>query len=174
MVEIAGFYDETAEASTSYDPIPAGEYRAKIIESEVEPVSKQSDKGNCLKLTWKVEGGPFDGRLIWQRLNMWFSGAEKEPGKVAQIANQQFASIREATGVLTPRDTVELHERPCTIKVVINTDPTGRYQPSNEIKGVKDIGSAAPASANAPAPRQAAPAAGAAAPRDVPWPRKTG
>lgn len=175
MADLNGFYyDETAEASTSYDPIPAGDYRAKIVELERVPFSKREEKGHALKVTWKIEGGPFDGRLVWQRIGLWFDGPEKEPGKTVFIANQQFAAIREATGVKTPQQPEELQERPCIIKVVIKTDPTGPYQPSNEVKGVKAIGGTAPAPANAPAARQAAPASSPASTGgSAPW-RKSG
>lgn len=138
MANISGSYDPNAEAYSSFDPIPNGEYRAVIIESAFEDISKRDNKGRCLNLTWKIETGPYDGRLIWQRLNMWAENMNNLE-KVINIAQSQFAAIREATGKLTPQDSDELHHIPCMIKVVIKNDPSGQYQPRNEISSVKPV-----------------------------------
>jgi hypothetical protein len=149
MVQIAGYYDENAEPSGDFSPIPAGQYVAEIVESAIEPVSKSSDKGNCLKLTWKISDGELAGRLVWQRLNMWFEGAEKKQGEVARIANQQFASIRQACGKGVIENTDELHFIPALITVKIKVDPNGQYAPQNEIAGVKPFAPAGNAFAGA-------------------------
>ena len=91
MVQIAGGYDADAKPG-QFDRLPAGTYKAKVIEAEVVEVSESEDKGRALKLTWQVVDGEFDGRLFWQRILLWFSGSEKTPGKVVEIANQQFAA----------------------------------------------------------------------------------
>ncbi len=165
MVDISGAYDQNAEAQTSFDPLPAGEYRAKIIEAEIEDISKTSNKGRCLKLTWQIETGQYNDRLVWQRLNMWGENMSNLD-KVISIAQSQFAAIRHATGKLTPQNTNELLHIPCTIKVIIKTDPSGQYDPQNEIKAVKVVGGSAPAT-NTQNTASAAPSGGA------PWPRKT-
>lgn len=152
MVDIAGYYDESAEPQGDFSPIPAGAYAAEIVESEIEDVSRRSNKGRCLKLTWRVADGEFANRLLWQRLNMWAENMDNLE-KVLSIANQQFASIRQATGVMAPKNTEELHFRPCMLRVVVKTDPSGQYGPQNEIKGVAPIeGQGAKAQAS-PAPR---------------------
>lgn len=139
MANLQGMYDPNAEASGDYEPLPAGEYTAEIIDSEIEDISKNSNKGRCLKLTWKVSGGNYDGRLVWQRLNMWGENMTNND-KVVSIAQSQFASIRQATGKLNVMDSAELHHIPCTIRVTVRTDPNGQYAPQNEIKAVKAIG----------------------------------
>ncbi len=158
MANIAGAYDPNAEASSDFEPLPAGEYRAKIIESEIEPVSQRNNYGRCLKLTWQVEGGPFDNRLVWQRLNMWAEGMNNID-KVISIAQSQFAAIRQATGKMAPQDSSELHHIPCLIRVKLKPGD-GQYGPSNEIGGVKAVGAG-----NAGG---AAPGGGAAAQRFTP------
>jgi len=180
MVQIAGFYDENAEPSGDFSPIPAGQYVAEIVDSEIVNVSKNDDsKGTCLKLTWKIGEGELTGRLVWQRLNMWFSGNEKKPGEVARIANQQFAAIRQACGKGVVQDTAELHFIPCRIVVKLKTDPSGQYAPQKEIGSVSalDSGTAFAGAANAgvtqaaparPAPTQAAKPAASGA---LPWKR---
>lgn len=161
MANIAGSYDENAEPSSGgdYDPIPAGEYRAKIIESSIEDVSRSENKGRCLKLTWQIETGPYDGRLIWDRLNLWAENmigkkgddaGRDISGKVQSIANSQFAAIREATGKVAPQDSSELHHIPCVIKVSVRP-ATDRYSASNEVKAVKPANSGGAVQRSAPA-----------------------
>jgi hypothetical protein len=110
-----------------------------------------------------------ENRLFWQRINLWWTGSEKTPGKVVQIANQQFAAVREATGQKVINDSEELHFIPCQV-----TYGKQKNDPNySEVKSVKAIGgmpdrqvsSAPPRAAN----QSAAPATGARAP----WPRKT-
>jgi hypothetical protein len=132
MVQIAGYYDETAKPTSGFDPIPAGVYVAEIVESDIEPISKTNDYGNTLKLTWKIAEGEYAGRLIWQRLNMWGQGYNKAE-EVKRGANEDFALIRHITGVLNVNDTSELHFIPMQIKVKVKVDPNGQREPQNEI-----------------------------------------
>lgn len=177
MVDIAGHYDEQAEPS-SFDPVPAGDYRAKLIESDIEDVSSRDNKGRCLKLTWQIETGPHDGRLVWQRLNMWAENMNNLE-KVITIANSQFAAIRTATGKMAPRNTEELHHIPCTITVAVRIDPNGVYAPQNEIKNVKAAAgganvpqkSSGPRSNSSPAPSSNR-GPGPSSQRSAPWPAR--
>lgn len=136
MANIAGSYDENAEASADFSPIPTNSYRMKIIESAVEDISKKDNKGRCLKLTWQVETGAYDGRLVWQRINMWAENMGPNTEKVIQIANSQFASIRQATGKIAPQDSSELHHIACEVYVGLSKPQPG-YNPQNEVKSVK-------------------------------------
>lgn len=157
MANLAGMYDPNAEASGDFDPIPAGEYRAEIVESDIEDISKKDNKGRCLKLTWKVQGGEFDGRLVWQRLNMWGENMTNND-KVVSIAQSQFASIRQATGKANVNDSTELHHIPCMIRVAVKVDQSGQYAPQNEIKAVKAVAGNSfgqPPAYSAPAQQQA-------------------
>lgn len=161
MVQIAGHYDPDAEPSGDFDPIPAGRYRARIIESAIEEISKRDNKGRCLKLTWQVETGAYDGRLVWQRLNMWPENMNNMD-KVTQIANSQFAAIRQATGRIAVQDSEELHHIACVIGVKVRTDPNGQYAPQNEVTSVGPADGTPAAAPAAGPPRSAAPAAPAA------------
>ncbi len=183
MVDISGSYDTNAQPSGDFDPVPAGDYRAKIIESAIEDISSKENKGRCLKLTWQIETGPFDGRLVWDRLNLWPENMIGKKGddagkditaKVQSIANSQFAAIREATGKLAPNDTSELEHIPCTIKVAVRP-AEGQYSASNVIKSVKPAGGGGQASGaqrfTPPANGGGrAPAAGQS--QSAPWPRR--
>ena len=166
MVDLVQQYDPEAEAS-SFDQIPDGTYAAQIIESSKEPISKDKDLGDCLSLCWQVTGGDFDQRLFWQRINLWWSGPEKTPGQVVNIANQQFASVREATGKKIINDSDELHFVPCSVTLG-RQKKDERYQEVKSVKAaggnVRQIGSAAPR----PGPSQAAANEG----ERKPWPRR--
>lgn len=156
MANLAGSYDQNAEPGGDFDPIPAGKYRAVIVESDVEDISRQSNKGRCLKLTWKVDGGQYDGRLIWQRLNLWPENMNNMD-KVVQIANAQFASIRQATGKIAVQDSEELHHIPCMIGVKIRKSEG--YSDQNEVSSVAAAGGSAPANTAQPAQQRQAPPA---------------
>lgn len=171
MANIAGHYDANAEPS-EFDRIPAGTYRAKIVESEIVEISERQSKGRCLKLTWQFETGTHDGRLFWQRLNMWPSNMDNAD-KVTTIANQQFAAIRQATGKLAPQDSSELHHIPCMITV----GPQKNDPNYDEVKSVKPVSgspvqqrSAPPASGSSSPPPSSEPANSRGS---VPW-RKAG
>lgn len=150
MANIAGHYDQNAEPN-EFDQLPPGTYRAKITDSEIVEISEKTDKGRCLKLTWQVETGPLDGKLTWQRLNMWAANMDNLD-KVVSIANSQFASIRQATGKLAPQDSGELHHIPCMITV----GPQKNNPQYNEVKSVKAIGGS---SVQAAPPRTSGPPA---------------
>lgn len=154
MTDLDGAYDPDADAKgADFGPIPAGIYTMRIISAERRPVSKTRDCGDHLNITWKVEGGDFDGRLVWQTINLWWERSHESYDKVIKIANSQFAMIREATGVHMPKNTDELLERPCKCHVKIKAG-TGNYQDRNEVWKVEALGAApsrAPAASPAPA-----------------------
>lgn len=165
MVDLVQQYDTEAEAS-NFDALPAGNYEAQIVESAKEPISKNEDKGDCLNLCWQVTSGPYEKRLFWQRIMLWFSGSEKTPGKVVQIANQQFASVREATGQKVVNDSEELHHIPCLVAY----GPQKNDDRYSEVKSVKPLGGSVKQLGRAAT--ATAPAAAASTSR-APWPRKT-
>jgi hypothetical protein len=133
MVDLVQQYDPEA---TGREDVPDGTYTAQIVESKKEPISKDKDVGDCLNLCWEVVEGPQAKRLIWQRLNLWWTGPEKTPGQVAKIANGQFADIRKATGVAIPNDSDELHFIPCLLTYGRQKNDE-RY---GEVKSVRPLG----------------------------------
>lgn len=173
MVDISGSYDEQAEPG-SFDRLPAfTDQRAKIIDSDVVDISSKQNSGRCLMLTWQIETGPLDGRLFWQRINLWPENMDNID-KVVQIANSQFAAIREATGKKTPRNSEELHHIPC----LVSYGPQKKNPDYDEVKSVKASSGGSPANAG----RRPAPAAGNSRPassaptsqRSAPWPSRGG
>lgn len=153
------------QPDTSFDPIPAGWYNAIIDESEMKPTRDGS--GAYLALRFNIIDGQYAGRKVFTRLNL------RNQNPVAQdIAQKQLSSICHAVNVLNVQDSSQLHALPLQIRVKVTNDPTGQYEPSNEISGYKAIAAAngqgaaapvapvAPAAPVAPVQPQTAPAGG--------------
>lgn len=156
-------FDATTVApDTGFDPVPAGDYTAMIVDSEIKPTKTGS--GMYLQLVWQICDGQFANRRVWDRINI-----QNQNQMAEEIGRKQLSSICHAVGVLRVIDSAELHERPCSIKVVLKPGE-GQYLPSNEVKGYRALdGSAPPPAVGRPAAPPAAPAAAVAAP---PWARK--
>lgn len=145
------------DTTSQFDAIPAGDYEAMVTDSTMK--STKDGTGQYLELTIEIQSGQFQGRRLWDRLNL----SNRNP-KAVEIAQKQLAQLCHATGVLQVQDSQQLHNRPIVMKVAVKNDP--ERGPSNEIKGYKAKGAAQQA-APFQAPRAAAPAAPAAAP--LPW-----
>ena len=162
MANLTGAYDANAEAQQQFDPLPTGDYHAQIVDSDMKPTKKND--GHFLELEYDVIDGPCKGRKVWVRLNL-----DNPNAKAVEIANRQFASIREATGVMSPRDSQELHYKPHVIRVDFTPAGTKRRngtvtdRDSNEVKAWKRLDGDAPA---------AAPAAAAQAASAAPWAKR--
>ncbi|WP_163842489.1 DUF669 domain-containing protein [Pseudoxanthomonas sacheonensis] len=136
MANLTGMYNPEAEAQQDFAPIPAGEYLARIVESDMKP-TKNND-GQYLELVYEIMDGEYAKRRLWARLNL-----ENKNDQTVEIANRQMASIREATGVAQPRDSQELHNKPHVVRV--DFIPAGTTQKNgyvtqkdqNEIRGWK-------------------------------------
>ena len=127
MANLSGFDANTVDPVGDYEPLPAGKYLAIITDSEMKPT--KSGTGQYLQLTFQVIDGPFQGRLLWTRLNL------HNPNQLAvKIAQGELSAICRAVGVLQPKDSVELHNLPLSITVKCKKrEDTGDIV--NEIKG---------------------------------------
>jgi hypothetical protein len=124
-MDLNGFNAAEIEPIVGYDPLPAGWYRAVITASE-ERVNK-SQTGSYLQLTLEVIEGQHQGRKLIDRLNL------NNPNQTAvEIAQRTLSGICRAVGVMTPRTSYDLHDRPLMVKVKVRAGE-GDYGPSNEI-----------------------------------------
>ena len=98
------------EPSVGFDAIPAGKYQAVIAESEMRPT--KAGNGQYLWLEFEIIAGDFKGRKLWSRLNL-----ENQNQDTVRIARADLSAICRAVNVMTPRDSVELHNLPMTITV---------------------------------------------------------
>lgn len=127
MANLTGFDANQVDPSADFEAIPAGKYLAMITESEIKPT--KSGTGSYLQLTFEILEGPYKGRFLWSRLNL-----DNQNSTTVQIARAELSSICRAVGVMTPSDSVELHNLPMLITVKCKKrDDTGEV--SNEIRG---------------------------------------
>lgn len=167
---------EQYEPLKSYEPIPANEYEAVIVESERKPTS--AGTGERLSLTWLIISGEYEGRKVFDGLNL------RNPNpKAVEISMRQLSAICHATGKLQIKDSAELHDTPCRIKVgVIPAGPDDKgvhREAKNEVKGYSPLQAsgqppmARPNPVAAPAARQPAMASTApSTPTKKPWERR--
>ena len=148
MADLRGFDAQTVEPNDSFDPIPNGDYLCIITTSEMKP-TKAGD-GAYLELELQVIEGPYQGRKLWDRLNL--NNANETTVK---IAKGTLSAICRAVGVLQPTDSCELHDLPLVAKVACRKrDDTDEL--TNVIKSYKKRDAMAAVPASSPAPAKAA------------------
>lgn len=156
----------------NYELLPAGWYTAQVTESEI--VRLNSGNGSALKLTIEVLQDGYRGRKVWARLNVQHTNPKAET-----IAQQQLRELCDSIGVVRMQDTVELHNKPFSVKLKIRKDDTGQYEDQNEVTGFKPAGGSpahgqamAAGMAQRSAPPAAAAPAAAAGGSTPPWAKK--
>jgi len=150
-MDLNGFNAAEVEPQQSMEPLPAGWYRAVITASEEKPTKAQT--GSFLMMTLEVIEGQHQGRKVFERLNL------NNPNATAvEIAQRTLSSICRAVGVMTPRNSSDLHDKPLMVKLAVKPGDS-QYGPSNDIKEY---------AAQDKAPAASAPAASASTP---PWKR---
>lgn len=124
MSSLQGFNAAEVEPQVGYDPLPAGEYRVCIVNSEMRPT--KAGTGTLINLELQVLDGPYQNRKVFDRINY------SNPNPTAQkIGLGTLSAICRSVGILTPQDTTQLHNRPLRAKVkVVNDD---QYGPKNEV-----------------------------------------
>jgi hypothetical protein len=110
MADLRGFDANTVEPATSFEAIPAGKYLAMITASEMKP--NKAGTGRFLELCFTIIEGEYKNRQLWGRLNL------ENPNQLAmKIAQAELSAICRAVGIMTPNDSVELHNLPLVITV---------------------------------------------------------
>ena len=145
-MQFNGFDANQVDPNVAYDPLPAGWYKAVITGSEEKPTKAQT--GSYLQLTLEVIEGPMQGRKLTDRLNL-----NNPNSQASEIAYRTLSAICHSIGVMTPRQSSDLHDKPLMVKVAVKT-ATAEYAASNEVKGYEAVGkptaaAAAPAAATA-------------------------
>lgn len=154
MAQLGAF--NPAEVQDDREIIPAGNYLAHIIESEL---AWTRSGGQMLKLTWEIIDGPLAKRRVWDNLNIVNANSQAQ-----QIAERSLKRICDAVGfagVLTNSE--QLHLKPVLLTVAVRP-PEGEYGEQNTVKGYKPASGGVTA-VGAPAPS----AVPSAAPATMPW-----
>jgi hypothetical protein len=127
MADLRGFDARQVEPAGDFDPIPAGKYLAVITDSEMKP--NKAGTGFYLQLAFQIIEGQYKNRQLWSRLNL-----DNPNPMTVQIAKSELSAICRAVGVMTPNDSVELHNLPLIIDVRCKKrEDTGDIV--NEIRG---------------------------------------
>lgn len=124
-MDLSNFDANTVAPAASREPIPAGWYKMVITTSEEKPTKAQT--GSYLKLEVEVIEGEHQGRKVFPMLNL------NNPNSTAvEIAQRELSSICRATGVMTPRSSQDLHDRPFMGKIKVTPARDG-YDAGNSI-----------------------------------------
>lgn len=139
-MQLTGFDANDVEPSEPRDPLPAGWYKVVITESEEKPTKAQT--GSYLNMVMEVIEGDHAGRKVFERLNL------NNPNATAvEIAQRTLSSICRAVGVMTPRDSGDLHDKPMMAKIKV-TPPRDGYDARNEISEYAEAGAKPKAAAS--------------------------
>ena len=145
MAKLGGTFDATGvEPNAPLDPLPPGDYKVQILQSEMR-VTK-AGTGQMLWLDMEVLEGPFERRHVYDQLNLINPNPTAE-----EIAQRTLSAICHAVGKLQVSDSEELHFLPTVVKVAVQ--PNGY----NEVKGYKPVQQSAAAGASTPAGNGSAP-----------------
>lgn len=124
---VLNFNANQVEPSVQFDPVPPGKYVAIITESQMKPT--KSGSGSYLEIVFQIVDGQYKGRKLWARLNL-----DNPNQTTAKIAQAELSAICRATGVMTPKDSLELHNLPIQVTVRCRKrDDTGEVV--NEVRG---------------------------------------
>jgi hypothetical protein len=124
------FITEDAE-DTGFQPIPAGNYTAKIIESDIKVTS--AGNGEYIAMRWEVLDPEYAGRIIFSNLNI-----VNPNEKAVQIAKGFLKQCCQAAGIEELQDTQELHGIPMRITVKVRPPQNG-YDAQNVISSAKAL-----------------------------------
>lgn len=140
------------EPQHDFSPIPPGEYRVVIVESEMR--ESRSGKGRYLWLKMQVVEGEHDSRLLFDQLNIQHSNETAQ-----RIARERLSSICHQIGVMKPRDSGELHDKPFVVNVVIKRgdDGTDRNKVKNYAAKTQHLSAGAGSTSTAGQPSVSAP-----------------
>jgi hypothetical protein len=110
MADLRGFDANKVEPRTVRDPVPAGKYLAVLSNSEMK--ANKSGTGQFLELDFTITEGEQKDRHVFDRLNLLHPN-----DLTVRLAQGSLSSLCRAVGVLTPNDSVELHNLPLRIHV---------------------------------------------------------
>ena len=176
MAQFESTFDATTvEPAKAFEALAQGKYVAQIVKSALS-VTKDG-MGQFLSLELDVLEGPYQGRKLFDRLNL----INPNPQTV-EIARRTLSAICHATGRMQVQDSQELHLIPFIADVQV-LPPKNGYGESNKVRYLPLERAAKPASPHpagiaAPPlpPVQAAPAAqprpASAGLTSAPWKRQ--
>jgi hypothetical protein len=136
-----GFNTQGEAEMDDFDAIPAGNYTAAIVKSEMK--DNKAGTGSFLNLHFKITEGKFKDRLVFTNLNL-----VNPSDQAVAIARKELTSIVKACGKVSIEDSDELHGVEIEIKVAVRA-ATSQFPEGNDIKGYKALSGVASPSPSA-------------------------
>lgn len=130
MAKIGFNTADAPEPTNDFDPIPAGDYPMRVINSEMKDT--KDGTGKMLVLEMDITDGPCAGRKHWERFNLVNKNAQ-----AVEIAQRSLAQLCLAVGKVSVEDSDELHMLPFIAKMKV-TPPKGEYSAGNQIAAYKE------------------------------------
>lgn len=166
MAELGMDFDATqVDPSAPREVLPAGDYVAHIIASEMKGNSLQT--GSFLSLTYEILGGDHERRQFFNNLNLFNPNA-----KAVEIAQRDLSAICHATNQLRVNDSAQLHFKPMLVKLKVRPagpDKNGVMRDAqNEVGGHSPVNGAGAAPRPSSTPQTARPATPAATTQAAP------
>jgi len=159
------FDPNEVEPTSRPDPVPEGRYVLQVIDSDIKPTKS----GQMLALTMEIHDGPYQGRKVFENLNIQNASAQAQ-----EIAQRQLSALCRAAGITQAiTDSQDLHYQPFEADLKIEPARTvgeKTYDPRNAIKKYVFEDQAPPA--GKPAPSAPPPPQRQAAGGSRPWERR--
>jgi hypothetical protein len=154
-----GINPEEHEATGDFTPLPPGWYSAEIEKAEIKDT--KTSGGKMLKIQYSIVGEKFNGRKIFESINILNASEAAQA-----IGRRQLADIARACNIALLDDEDQLLAQTIEIKLAVKHDEG--YDPDNEVKGHRPLGgkTATPPAGKAAAPGATEPTE--AAPSDAP------
>ena len=128
MADLGGFDANAVQPAGTFEAIPAGNYEIIITDSQLKPT--KAGTGQYLELKIQILNGPYQNRILWDRLNI-----NNPSEKAVEIARGTLSAICRAVGVMTPKASAELHNKPLSCSVKLTRDQNDN--PQSDVRGYK-------------------------------------
>ena len=102
MPDLRNYYSKDDKPTTGVEILPAGTYTVKVTAGDWKDV-KDKPRNKYLQIIMVIVDGEHKDKVIIDRFNL-----ENDNDQAVAIAKGQFAALREAIGVLEPRDPADL------------------------------------------------------------------
>ena len=89
MAGIGDFNANDHDEMGNFDPVPAGDYRAQVVDSDVK--GTKSGSGYYAKLEWEIIDGEYTGRKVFANYNL-----QNNSEKAQEIGQREFAAACRA------------------------------------------------------------------------------
>jgi hypothetical protein len=135
---------ELETAPSDYPPVPAGDYKACLVEIGDKDNPSQAftvagtGKGEFLRTVWEIVDGEYKGRKLFENLQLKRYGNTEKDQKTQKIARSKLSKICLSYGISgSLQDTNQLLNKPPVLVRVKVRD--GQNGPSNEITNWKSL-----------------------------------